>query len=35
MAQRSAKKVRAIYAYFNNDAQAHAIKNAKQLKEEF
>jgi len=28
-----AKNVHAIYAYFNNDAQAHAIKNAKQLKE--
>jgi uncharacterized protein YecE (DUF72 family) len=30
-----AKNVRSIYVYFNNDAQAHAIKNAKQLKEEF
>ena len=29
------KNVRSIYVYFNNDAQAHAIKNAKQLKEEF
>jgi uncharacterized protein YecE (DUF72 family) len=29
------KKVRAIYIYFNNDAQGHAIKNAKQLREEF
>jgi len=28
-----AKKVSAIYAYFNNDAHGHAIKNAKQLKE--
>ena len=27
-----AKKVRAIYVYFNNDAHGHAIKNAKQLK---
>ncbi len=27
------KKSRAIYVYFNNDAQAFAIKNAKQLKE--
>jgi len=35
MAKRPSKKVCAIYAYFNNDAQAHAIKNAKQLKEEF
>jgi len=26
-------KARAIYVYFNNDSQAHAIKNAKQLKE--
>ena len=26
-----ARNVRAIYAYFNNDAQAHAIKNAVQL----
>ena len=29
-----AKNARGIYAYFNNDAQAHAIKNAKQLKEQ-
>jgi uncharacterized protein YecE (DUF72 family) len=29
-----AKNVNAIYVYFNNDTQAHAIKNAKQLKEE-
>jgi uncharacterized protein YecE (DUF72 family) len=28
-----AQKARAIYTYFNNDAQAHAVKNAKQLKE--
>jgi uncharacterized protein YecE (DUF72 family) len=28
-----AKKARGIYIYFNNDAHAHAIKNAKQLKE--
>ena len=27
-----ARKVRAIYVYFNNDEHAHAIKNAKQLK---
>jgi len=26
------KKVRAIYVYFNNDAQAHAIKNAQTLR---
>jgi uncharacterized protein YecE (DUF72 family) len=26
------KNARAIYAYFNNDADAHAINNAKQLK---
>ena len=30
-----AKKVRSIYVYFNNDEHAHAIKNAKQLKEQF
>jgi len=30
-----AKDVSAIYAYFNNDAQGHAIINAKQLKKEF
>ena len=29
-----AQNARAIYAYFNNDAQAHAIKNAKQLREQ-
>jgi len=28
-----AKNARGIYIYFNNDAHAHAIKNAKQLKE--
>jgi uncharacterized protein YecE (DUF72 family) len=28
-----AKNIRGIFAYFNNDAQAHAIKNAKRLKE--
>lgn len=28
-----AKGAHSIYAYFNNDAQAHAIKNAKQLRE--
>ena len=28
-----AQRVRAIYAYFNNDAHGHAVKNAKQLKE--
>jgi uncharacterized protein YecE (DUF72 family) len=28
-----AKNARGIYFYFNNDAHAHAIKNAKQLKE--
>lgn len=28
-----AKYSRGIYIYFNNDAHAHAIKNAKQLKE--
>jgi uncharacterized protein YecE (DUF72 family) len=27
-----AKNVRAVYAYFNNDVQGHAINNAKQLK---
>jgi len=26
------KNASAIYAYFNNDADAHAINNAKQLK---
>lgn len=30
-----AKTASSIYAYFNNDAQGRAIKNAKQLKEEF
>ncbi|MBN2317225.1 MAG: DUF72 domain-containing protein [Sedimentisphaerales bacterium] len=29
------KKSRAIYAYFNNDIDGHAIKNAKQLKGQF
>ena len=29
------RKARAIYIYFNNDEHAHAIKNAKQLKEQF
>lgn len=29
------KKTRAIYAYFNNDIDGHAIKNAMQLKEQF
>ena len=28
------QKVRAIYVYFNNDAQAHAIKNAVTLREQ-
>jgi uncharacterized protein YecE (DUF72 family) len=28
------KKAHGIYAYFNNDAHAHAIKNARQLKEQ-
>lgn len=28
-----AKNVQAIYVYFNNDAQGHATKNAKQLRE--
>ena len=28
------KQARSIYAYFNNDAHAHAIKNAKQLKQQ-
>lgn len=28
-----ARKARAIYVYFNNDSQAHAIKNAQQLKD--
>jgi len=31
--QEQSRNVRAIYAYFNNDAQAHAIKNAMQLKD--
>jgi len=30
-----ANNARAIYVYFNNDEHAHAIKNAKQLKEQF
>ncbi len=30
-----AQRVRAIYAYFNNDAHGHAVKNAKQLRGEF
>ncbi len=29
-----AQKARAIYAYFNNDARGHAVKNAKQLIEQ-
>jgi uncharacterized protein YecE (DUF72 family) len=29
-----AKSARAIYAYFNNDIHGHAIKNAKQLREQ-
>jgi len=29
------KQARGIYVYFNNDAHAHAIKNAKQLKQQF
>ncbi len=29
-----AQNARAIYAYFNNDAHGHAVKNAKQLREE-
>jgi uncharacterized protein YecE (DUF72 family) len=29
------KQARSIYVYFNNDAHAHAIKNAKQLKQQF
>jgi uncharacterized protein YecE (DUF72 family) len=28
-------KALGIYVYFNNDAHAHAIKNAKQLKQQF
>jgi uncharacterized protein YecE (DUF72 family) len=28
-------QARSIYVYFNNDAHAHAIKNAKQLKQQF
>jgi uncharacterized protein YecE (DUF72 family) len=32
--QTQAKNVRSIYVYFNNDAHGHAIKNAKQLKEQ-
>jgi uncharacterized protein YecE (DUF72 family) len=28
------KKVRGIYVYFNNDVHGHAVKNAKQLKEQ-
>jgi uncharacterized protein YecE (DUF72 family) len=31
--QDQAKKTRAIYAYFNNDIDGHAINNAKQLRE--
>ena len=30
-----AKEVRGIYAYFNNDINGHAIKNAKTLREQF
>jgi uncharacterized protein YecE (DUF72 family) len=33
--KQQSKKARGIYVYFNNDAHAHAIKNAKQLKKEF
>ncbi|MFZ2146681.1 MAG: DUF72 domain-containing protein, partial [Sedimentisphaerales bacterium] len=29
------QQARSIYVYFNNDAHAHAIKNAKTLKEQF
>jgi uncharacterized protein YecE (DUF72 family) len=28
-------EVRSVYAYFNNDAHAYAIHNAKALKEQF
>ncbi|MBA7615124.1 hypothetical protein ES703_22401 [subsurface metagenome] len=29
------KEARSIYAYFNNDAHAHAVRNAKTLREQF
>lgn len=29
------KRATAIYAYFNNDADAHAIENAKSLRAQF
>ena len=29
------KKVRNVYVYFNNDADANAVRNAKTLKEQF
>ncbi len=29
------KEVRSVYAYFNNDIHAYAVRNAKQLKEQF
>ncbi len=29
------KEVRSVYAYFNNDIHANAVRNAKQLKEQF
>lgn len=31
--RKSKNKIKEIYAYFNNDSEAYAIKNAKQLKE--
>ena len=33
--KKESKQVRCIYVYFNNDAHAHAIKNAKQLIQQF
>jgi uncharacterized protein YecE (DUF72 family) len=30
-----AKDVRSIYVYFNNDEAAYAIRNAKELKDQF
>jgi len=33
--KKQTKESRGIYTYFNNDAHAHAIKNAKQLIQQF